>query len=544
MMRHYFLVFIILLGTFACTGKPPQQDGIVRIGWPGSPDARHPGIAVLSQAYSIFALVYDTLYTLELDGSYAPGLVTKQTLSPDGTTYTFHIRTNARFHDEQPVTAHDVAFSLRFYHDHPDFPLLYAYTRQFKNITAADDHTVVLELTAPVPNIESQLAYLFILPHHVWEPHIEGEAALQFDNANMIGSGPFKLVEYAQNAFVHLEPHTSHPLAPQNIKGVIFQTFANQDALVQAIRTGQVDAITEMPFTAFEGLKTQPNVRVFSGTPSQPEVTDIILNQLAPENAPEGSIASGHPALRDVRMRKALALATNKQRLIDIVLLGHGSLGKTLIPDGLGHWFNSEISDYPFDPDQAKTLLDDANYQDKDGDGIREMPTGQPLTFRISWPTDSTIAPRMARMLSEMWATIGIGTQLQAVDPDALTAQCCPAFDYDIMLWGWTTASDPAFLLDIMTSFGIPTGTNETGYADPTYDAKYQQQAIELNVQKRKQIVWDMQRQVHDAITYIIPFYPKVLQAYRTDRFSGWVTNTPRLGIETPRSLFALTPVP
>jgi peptide/nickel transport system substrate-binding protein len=541
-MRHFFIV-LILLSLFACT-NPPQQDGMVRIGWPGSPDARHPGIAVLSQAYSIFALVYDTLYALELDGSYAPSLVTNRTQSQDGTTYTFHLQPNAFFHDGQPVTAHDVAFSLSFYHDHPDFPLLYAYTRQFKKITATDNHTVVLELTEPVPNIESQLAFLFILPKHIWQSHTEGEKALQFDNANMIGSGPFRLVEYAQNAFVHLEPHASHPLAPKNIHGVIFQTFANQDALVQAIRTGQVDAITEMPFTAFEGLKTQANIQVFSGTPSQPEVTDIIINQLDPQNAPEGSITSGHPALRDVRMRKALALATNKQRLIDIVLLGHGSLGKTLIPDGLGHWFNSELTDYPFDPEQAKALLDDANYQDTDGDGIREMPNGQPLNFRVSWPTDSTISPRMARMLSEMWADIGISTQLQAVDPDALTALCCPAFDYDIILWGWTTASDPAFLLDIMTSYGIPTGTNETGYADPTYDAKYQQQAIALDAQKRQQIVWDMQRQVHEAVTYIIPFYPKVLQAYRTDRFSGWVTNTPRLGIETPRSLSALTPQP
>ena len=150
----------------------------------------------------------------------------------------------------------------------------------------------------------------------------------------------------------------------------------------------------------------------------------------------------------------------------------------------------------------------------------------------------------MARMLANMWAEVGIGTRLQAVDPDALTALCCPEFDYDIMLWGWTTASDPAFLLDIMTSFGIPTGTNESGYADATYDLLFQQQATELDAEHRKQIVWEMQRRVHDAVAYIISFYPKVLQATRTDRFTGWVTDTPRLGIETLESLSALAPVP
>jgi peptide/nickel transport system substrate-binding protein len=543
-MRHRHIVFITLLGLFSCADHAPSQDGLVRIGWPGSPDSRNPGTAVLSQAYTLFALIYDTLYTLKLDGSYAPDLVIDHQPSKDGRVHTFRIRRDAFFHDGQPLTAQDVAFSLNFYHAHIDFPLLHAYTREFKEATAPDEDTVVLELRTPVPNMESLLAFLFILPQHVWQPHAEGEAALQFDNADMVGSGPFRLVEYQQSTFVHLAPHPTQVPGPGHIEGVIFQTFSNQDALVQAIRTGQVDAITEMPFTAFENLKTQPDVRVFSGTPYQPEITDIIINQLAPQDAPPGSVASGHPALRDVRVRRALALATDKQHLLDIVLLGHGTPGLTLIPDGLGIWFNSDLSDTPFDPALARDLLDQAGYRDLDADGIRDTPDGEPLTFRVNWPTDSTISPRMARMLANMWAEVGIGTRLQAVDPDALTALCCPEFDYDIMLWGWTTASDPAFLLDIMTSFGIPTGTNESGYADATYDLLFQQQATELDAEHRKQIVWEMQRRVHDAVAYIIPFYPKVLQATRTDRFTGWVTDTPRLGIETLESLSALAPVP
>ena len=491
---------------------------------------------MLAQAYTIFGLVYDALYALELDGSFSPRLVENRTLSDDRKTWTFHIRSDMRFHDGHPLTAHDVAFSLNLYHRHAAFPLLHSYTRHFAHIHAPDDHTVLLELTEPIPNIESQLTFLWILPKHIWE----GRDAIGFDNAGLIGSGPFKRAGYRQNAFVHLSVHEEHPLAPRHIEGVIFQTFANQDALVQAIRTGQVDAILEMPFTAVSSLRAHPGIQVVSGTPVQPETTNILINQLAPEHLPDDSAGSGHPALRDRRVRRALSMAVDKQRMIDVVLLGLGRPGLTLIPEGLGDWYNRDLVDYPFDVEGARALLTEAGYRDRNG--IREMPDGRPLNFRVSWPTDSPIAPRLARMLTDMWAAIGVQTRLQAMDPDALTATCCPAFDYDIILWGWTTASDPGFLLDVMTSRGIATGANETGYANPEYDALYGQQATELDPEQRRRIVYEMQRLVHGDVVYIVPFYPMAVQAYRTDRFSGWMTQTPRLGMETAQALSALVP--
>lgn len=538
--RYFFTLLILCL--FAC-GNNQKDDRALRLGWAGSPDALNPGTAVLSQAYILFGLIYDTLYTLELDGSFSPRLISNRTVSEDHKTWTFHLRSGITFHDGHPLTAHDVAFSLTLYHQHPEFPLLYSYTRQFETVHAPNDSTVVLTLTAPIPNIEGQLVFLWILPKHIWQTHAEGEAATKFDNKSLIGSGPYKLVEYQQNAFVHLSANAQHPLSPRTSSDLVFQTFSNQDALVQAIRTGQVDAILEMPYTAYQGLDAQHDIQAASGTPVQPETTDILINQLNPAQLPKGSVGSGHPALRDQRVRKALSMAVDKQQLINVVLLGLGKPGLTLIPEGLGDWYNRDIQDHSFDIDQAKMLLDEAGCRDQNGDGIRETADGKPLTFRLNWPTDSTVAPRMARMLADMWMAIGVGTQLQAMDPDALTAICCPAFDYDIIIWGWTTASDPGFLLDVMTTSGIATGANETGYSNAAYDALYHQQATERDREKRRQIVWQMQRLVHDDVVYIIPFYPSAVQAYRTDRFTGWITNTPRLGLETAQALSALSPV-
>jgi peptide/nickel transport system substrate-binding protein len=354
------------------------------------------------------------------------------------------------------------------------------------------------------------------------------------------------MAEYVQSEFVRLTANKDHVATPPKVDEVIFQTFENQDALVQAIKSGQVDMITEMTNTAVETLREDANVEVVVGAPLAPGVTDIIFNQTDPENCPaeEGGICSGHPALRDRNVRLALAHATDKQQLLDVVLLGLGTPGFTLIPDGLGVWFNDSLTDYEFDVAKANQILDDAGYADADGDGVRDMPDGSlPLHFRMNWPSDSISDPRIAELLSEMWSAVGVTLELQAVDPDALTAQCCPAFDFDIMIWGWASDPDPSALLYVYTTEAIPTGSSETGYSNPEYDELYAQQQITLDFEARKDIVLEMQKIVHDDVVYIIPFYESQVQAYRKDRFAGWLTGFPKVELSDVTSLVAIEPV-
>lgn len=531
----------------ATAGEPaaqPGQPAVVRIGWGGSPDTLNPGAAILAEAYSLFELVYSSMYELNLDGSYSPDLAKSMEVSDDGTVYTFTLRDDLRWHDGQPVTARDVVFSYQFYQKHEDFPYMPAYTGYFDTVEAPDDQTVVLTLTEAIPNIESQLFWLFILPEHIWAEHDTPEGAAAFENTEMIGSGPFKLREYRQGEFVHLEAVKDHPVAPPKIDEVVFQTFDNQDALVQALLTGQVDMITEMPNTAVPTLRNADNVELVIGAPLAPDIADIIPNQTPPELCPPDGVCSGHPALRDLAVRQALAHATDKQKIIDVVLLGLGTPGLTLIPDGLGMWYNDTIEDYAFDIAEANRILDEAGYGDSDGDGVREMPDGsRPLTFRLYWPSDSATAPRIAELLGETWSQAGISLQPQALDPDVLTSVCCPTFDYDIILWGWGSDPDPAFLLSVHLTDEIPTGLSETGYSNPEFDELYAQQAVALDPAERQAIIWRMQEILHRDVAYIVPYYAQATQAFRTDRFRGWVTDQPTVALEDPTSLTVIEPV-
>ena len=127
----------------------------------------------------------------------------------------------------------------------------------------------MITLSEAIPNMESQLIFLFVLPEHIWGG-LEGEAAVEFENEAMIGSGPFKVIEYSQNQFVHLAGVKDHYLQGPKVDEVVFQTFDNQDALVQALRTGQVDMITEMPNTAVPALRNAENVELVIGPPAAP----------------------------------------------------------------------------------------------------------------------------------------------------------------------------------------------------------------------------------------------------------------------------------
>lgn len=534
-------VLALVLSSCAGVGLGQSQPVTMRIGWAGSPDTLNPGMAVLSESYTIFGLVYDTMYQLQLDGTFKLSLAESVNVSDDGLVYTYKIKDGVKFHDGEPLTAEDIVFSYQLYQNTEAYPWMGDYTAYFETMEATDNNEVVITLSEAIPNIDAQLVFLYVLPKHVWE----SQDGAEFDNVATVGSGPFKMVEYKQNEFVHLAKNPDYFNGTAKVDEVIFQTFENQDALVQAIKTGQVDMITEMPNTAVAGLKEDANIEVVTGAPFAPEVTDIIFNQVTPENCPEGDgMCTGHPALQDRNVRLALAHATDKQKIIDVILLGLGTPGTTLIPDGLGFWYNSGLTDYEYDVEKANQILDDAGYVDTDGDGVRELPDGsRPLTFRLNWPSDSIDSPRLAELLSEMWSQVGVTLEAQAMDPDALTAACCPAFDFDIIIWGWGSDPDPNLLLSVMTSAEVPTGSNETGYANPAYDELFGQQATELDQNKRKEIVWQMQQIAHEDVVYIIPYYSQAVQAYRKDRFTGWLTDAPKVELSDVTSLFVVSPV-
>jgi len=536
------LCLLATAGACAPGDDAASRRQVVRVGWTGGPDSLNPGVGVLSRSFVLYGLVYDTLFQLELDGTYAPGLAESWTTSADGLDWTFVLRRDACFHDGRPVTARDVAFSLELYRSHADFPYLHGYTTLVETIETLDDFTLSIRLRDPIADFASQLGTLYVLPAHVWEPH--AATAAEFANAEMIGSGPFRLLEFRPGETVRLGAHRRHPTAPPQVDEVAFVTYGTGDALVQALRTGEVDAITELPYTGIERLRRDPRIEVAARPPLTPRAWDIKLNQRLPEECPPRGVCSGHPALRDVVVRRALAMATPKQELIDVLLLGQGVPGKTLLQASLGHWFHHQAADYPYDPGAAARQLDEAGYVDRDGDGVREMPGGgPPLAFRFYFPSDSPESPRAAELIGRAWSRLGVRLDRRALDSNALAAARTPAFDYDLIFWAWSTDLDPSFILSVMASDALSQGANDSGWSDPEYDDLFVRQGRERDITERVRMVHRMQEIALRDVVYIVPFYPDTAQAFRRDRFRGWQVDSPMLALEDRSTLARLAPV-
>lgn len=562
-MRRHFSVLSLLVTVAlilaACTGiqGTPGPDatgdgggtatgGTVRIGQGGYPDSLNPGNGILAEAYTLYELVYDTPIAVTSAGEYVPELATDWSVSDDGLVWTMTIREGATFHDGEPLTAADIAFTIQLYRDTEAFPFLPSYAAPFSLIEAPDATTVVLTTAEPLNTFESYMAFIYVLPEHIWEAETD---PVEFQNAEMIGSGPFSLVEATQGEFVELASNADYWGTPPNVDGVIFRTIDNADARITALTTenGEVDAITEFPATAVSSLQNAENVTVHvAAVAAGGTLRDVFFNMVADEDCPpDGGICSGHPALKDVAVRRALATAVDKQQIIDVATLGTAALGLSMVPPGLGDYYASDVEDYAFDVDAANGLLDDAGYEDADGDGVRECLPDQDcetLTFRFHYADDIDTAPREAELLQGMWAEIGVAIEIQGLDADTLTSICCPSFDYDIMLWGWGSDPDPAFLLGVALCTEIESGFSETGYCNPEYDALYDAQAVEPDRAARVELIHEMQRILIEDVPYIIPYYAVTIQAWRTDTFTGWLEDDPTLGLDDPSWLSVLRP--
>ena len=526
-------------------GGGTATGGTVRIGLPGYPDSLHPGIAVLAESYTIYELVYETPITVTAEGEYVPKLATDWTLSEDGLTWTVTLRDDVTFHDGEPLDADDVAFSVEFFRDNV-FALLTSYAEPFVEVNVLDATTIELVTENELPEVVFNANFygIYVLPEHIWAE----EDPQEFGNEEMIGSGPFTFVEASQGEFVELAANPDYWGTPPAIDGVIFQKIETADARITALTADppQVDALSEFPATAIPALQNAENVVVNIAETPGGQLRDIFFNVTTEENCPpEDGVCSGHPALKDLAVRRALAHATNKEQLIQVATLGTGSQGLSLVTTTHGEFLNPELEDYAFDIAEANRLLDEAGYEDTDDDGVRECLPDQDcddLTFRLNFPDDSDTAAREAEQLQDTWNEVGVAVQIQGFDADTLTSLCCPGFDFDVIIWSWYTDIDAGGLLGVATCAEIPSGFSETGYCNPEYDALFEAQSIELDRDTRIEQIHELQRILVEDVVYIVPYYFVSIQAWRTDTFTGWIEGSPTLGIEDPGQLVQLRP--
>jgi peptide/nickel transport system substrate-binding protein len=429
---------------------------------------------------------------------------------------TYTLREGVTWHDGEPFTADDVVFTFSSIKDGGSSQYAQWLT-DMTGVTAVDPQTV--EVTYKRPQAFDPGLAIPILPAHIWQD-LTAAQIQKFPNDAPVGTGPFTFGSWEHGQTVQVERNDDFWGTRAGTSTVIWVLYQNEDVMAQGLETNEVDILPEVPPTIWDGLTTTGDVKPLS-------LPGFSFHHIG-INVSDQSTSGGNPLLLDRDVRQALSLAVDRNQLVQIALAGHGLPGSVLLPPAMGDFQLQipEADQLNAKADQAMQLLDQAGYA-PGSDGIREK-DGQRLEFRLIAIESTTVDVRAAQLFANAAADVGIKLNLTTLDENTLgsTVYNIDAPDWDIFVWGWDSGvNDPNYLLGVPLTSQIG-GNNDIFYSNPEYDALYDQQATELDVPTRLDIVHQMQQMFYDDCAYIVMWYQDKLQAYRTDTFTGF-TDTP-----------------
>ncbi len=509
-----FLLAAVVL-TLGAVAQAAPGDGIFRVGWNQEPRTLNPvGHDTVQAVIVMRSLLYDTLLTYDKGLNPQPMLAKSWKVTPDGLTWTFDLVENATWHDGQPLTSADVAFTYKYIIDNK-IKTMFNYVKHIAKVEAPDVHTVVLTYEKPIASTLTDLCNVFIIAKHKWEK-IPGQEAATYDNKQPLGSGPFKFTAWKKNDYMSFEVNENYWRKKLAIKQVIFSFFASRDPMIMSLKKGDIHAIgSELPPLAAVALKKEKGIKIV-------QAPNLYYRHIC-INA--STFGQGHPALRDARVRRALTMTVDKNHLAKVIHLGLARPGLSVVMDATPFFFNKDLKPYAFDLAKAGALLDEAGWKDTDNDGVRDK-DGRELSLKLlvisRWPEEM----RAAEMIRDWWKQIGVKLTLQSADGGTILAELFPDYKQDMYLWGFTGQPDPNFSLSIYTS-GQIRKWNGAGYENKEYDELYEKQAETVDKEARRKLIYKMQAIHYRDCPSIILYYMTALGAYRADLVEGLQEDAP-----------------
>jgi peptide/nickel transport system substrate-binding protein len=548
------VAFAVVIVSLVVVSVGAAADGdkkvVLTMGLTNDYDSFSPMVGVEVPDFEVWNLLYATLTDkAAADFKTIPGLAQSWVASNGGKTYTYTLREGLKWSDGQPLTAEDVAYTI----NRSKKEAWLNYSPTVDNLTAKviDDRTIEIASSVPDPKLPTMDVY--ILPKHIWEKFDEKAVTKPVPTETFgVGSGPFTLVTAKRGQSWSMNANPNYWGGKPALDEIVFRLFNNGDAMVAALKTGEIDAAFQVPPNSFEAVSKEDNVVALQG--EQGGFDEISVNGGRPDDMRVEGIGNGHPVLSNVDVRRAIAHAIDKQVLIDRVYNGLGRPATTISPSANPKWVPDIPADqqFNFDLDKARSLLDGAGLKDSNGDGIREY-QGKNINLDYYILSDSTTAPGTAEFVRDWLKQIGLGTTLKVVASSKLT-EIIGKGDYDLFQWGWTPYVDPDPMLSYFQCSQLskdpedPTNYyNDANWCSPAYDALYKAQNVELNPDKRLDIAHRMLKLFYASASYNVIAYSADLQAYRSDRFEGWVRQPAETGpvmfSNTSPSYVLLTPV-
>jgi peptide/nickel transport system substrate-binding protein len=501
-----------------------QEEGrdVLRIGWSQDPKTLNPFVGVNEEEFTIWAINWELLVGFNPeDLTPAPAIAESWDVSEDGRTVTFHLIEDAKWSDGEPITSEDVKWSLETLGENG--LLFTGYTEGVTAIKTPDDHTVVLETEQPNARLIGDL-FVYILPEHIWGkvPVKELTGGYQ-PEVPLVGSGPYIVTEFERGRILHMEPNPEWRGEAPSFDELQFIRYGSADAVERALTLGEIDLIPEVQPATFNNLGDQEGIETVNAPTYS--FTELAFNLCSAENCPE---AKFNPAIQDKTIRQAIAYSIDRDRNNQIANQGTSFVAHGLLPSFYKDFYEVPEQDYPYDPELANQMLDEAGWELND-DGIREK-DGEVASFNLYVRSEAQADIQQAKLIAEQTQEIGVEFNVQVVSTDKLTELTVrkvdgkPAPEFDTFIWGWGgDPYDPSALLDLLTTDQIG-ASSDAFYSNPEYDRLYEKQLTlvgDENAEERQAVVREMIAVLQEDLPYIVLTYDPYLEAYNSDALSN-----------------------
>ncbi|MGH7141609.1 MAG: ABC transporter substrate-binding protein [Minisyncoccia bacterium] len=421
-VNNYFLVTV------------PERGGELTEGVVGTPRFINPVLAASDTDLDLTELVYSGLLRPDGHGNLVPDLAKSYDLSPDGRTYTVHLRPDARFQDGSPVTSADVAFTIEKVLD-PELKSPLAADWAGVVVTEPDAHTVVFELPQPYAPFLTNLT-IGILPKHLWQNVSDAEFSFSSLNTSPVGSGPYAVASIKKDASgaaeaYNLTAFSQYALGAPYITNFTLAFYDSESGLAAAIQSGTVDAAggispADLPQVAGSRVLSVPLNRVFG----------VFFDQ------------NNNPALQMPEVRAALSEAVDRKAIINSALGGYATPLNGPLPPALALPMSSTTiasstaTSTSTDPALAAraTLLAQGWTPGPDGTLQKTTKTGKNTqTTELSFSLSTSNVPELiavADALQKTWAEVGAKVDVQVYDQGDLSENIIQPRKYDALLFG------------------------------------------------------------------------------------------------------------
>lgn len=456
------LLVLALVTTFppAHAQGQPRRGGQATIGLHQEPDRLWGPITGLVVSFEVALLLNDTLVRINEKLEFVPALATEVPslrnggISPDGMTYTFHLRRGVRWHDGAPFTARDVKFTYDALMD-PDVPVRGRVGwNQVSRVDVPDDHTVVFRFKAlDVPFLE-RVSLLTVLPQHVLGTMPGKELANhRWFRTNTPGLGPFRFVEWRPGSHILVERNPDYHVSGQPyLDRIVIKVITDATTLTNQLETGEVDIRFRMLSDQVPAIRRIPHINLVTTHSTSPWII-WVNNQ--------------DPRLADRRVRLALNYGFDRRAIANTLLRGLVEPAYVLIPPT--SWaYTDEITKFEYDPARARQLLDEAGYV-LGRDGVRAKGE-QRLSFEILNIAGEVERVQILSYVQSQWKGLGIDIRIRNVDVATMWGFALPRGQYEMAYSFSGRLVDPADLSQHYLCPDHKPTTNWGRYCNPKLD--------------------------------------------------------------------------